>query len=79
MVYVIYFVKIIIGSINLLYIILNELNQKVKDAEETYNKEPTAENMLKCVSVTNMRNKFLQNNNIQKLNTIKENIDEDLC
>ena len=60
-------------------IILNEHNEKVKNAETDYNKNPSAENMLKCISATNMRNKYIQNNNIQKLNTIKENIDEDLC
>ena len=62
-----------------LYIILHELNQKVKDAEEIYSKDPSGENLLKCINAINMQKKFLQNNNIsQTLNVIVED-DENLC
>ena len=69
-------------------IILNELNLKIDAAEADYTTNPTAENMLKCISAKNMQNKYLQNynNNIMnKNNKIKlcpiteNNDDEDLC
>ena len=57
-------------------IILNELNAKVEIAEADYKKNINSENMLKCINAVNMRNKYLQNNNIQKNNNI--NCDEDV-
>ena len=58
-------------------IILNELNTKVEIAEADYKKNNNSDNMIKCINAINMRNKYLQNNNIQD-NNKKINFDDDV-